>query len=124
MLTVVGLMFNIIGAWCLAYEVLWRLPKENWRKTTELHLEHLTSFLKLREAEIDALPESVYFAEDKAKLKEELNRTFQPQIEEKRKYIVSLGLGHSHRSYDLAWLGMALLTVGFGLQIVGVRCDA
>jgi len=107
MLTVIGLLLDIIGAWLLAYEIIWGYPKKDKALYAELRLKNILSGYKIQR-EISSSDE-----ERKA-----LDDRFKPIIKEEEKTIDIAGREHLEKSTRLALLGVVLLTVGFILQII------
>jgi hypothetical protein len=117
--TVAGLLFDIAGAWLLAYEIIWGFPKRQHAKYVEIRLQHLRKDHELLRSNIGKLPCPPYTEAELDKLREEHDATWIPMIQRNEEEIRAATTGHEDKSMIAALLGIAFLTIGFVLQIAG-----
>ena len=117
-LTATGLFLNIVGTWCIAYELLWGYPKKNRKAIAETRLAGLQEFMAGIEASISRLKEPPYTPLEKEAEIDEFREEWAPNIKSLQTEIRELGEGHTERSFYVAMIGVFLLSVGFGLQLL------
>lgn len=116
-LTVTGLLFDIAGAWLLAYEIIWGYQKHVSARYAEMRLKFKKEdHAKLR-ANIDKLSPP-YNATELERLKSDLDKVYQPMIAADQAIVDEATQGHRDKSIIAACIGIGLLTLGFVLQIV------
>ena len=120
--TILGLGFDVIGAWCVACELLFRLPKRNRQYILVKQLENLRSFVALVTTGKLAPPSPPYNNNEISEETKKVLEEWQPRIDALEAEISKLGEGHEERSYMIGWFGIILLTLGFGSQILGALC--
>ncbi len=118
--TVVGLAFDIVGAWLVAYEILWGYPKRNRAMYESEKLSSLEEFVTKMLHDIDTLDDPPYTRQEKNQMKTDFSETWNPKISDLRSNLDTL-VGETFRtkSFYLALLGIVLLSIGFMLQIIG-----
>ncbi|MCK4391928.1 hypothetical protein KAX17_03395 [Candidatus Bipolaricaulota bacterium] len=117
--TIAGLVLGIVGAWGLAYEILWGFPRRNKKETHESRLNSLRESASYLENSIRNYPRPPYDDEEIERILKELHDHYDPMIRKEEDKIAEYSIGHRERSFNRALLGIALLTLGFILQIIG-----
>ena len=119
-LSVLGLAFDILGAWLVAYDIfhgfLVRNKTEMYRAQQANFKQWKRHFLK----GIIDLPNSLYPAEDKQRLANDIEHRYTDMEDDASKKEDAEFSAHSHKSFNFAFIGVCMLTLGFALQLVGV----
>jgi hypothetical protein len=119
-ITAIGLLFDIAGAWLLAYDLLHRLPRRVQADRIGGYISHLEAFMRDRDAQTDALPGSVYSDAEKEEIKKkEIHDIWDSVLEKRRETLLAITEKHEDSAYGYAWFGVFLMTVGFATQIFG-----
>ena len=117
-LTIIGLILNFIGAWCLAYELLWGYPKDNRRIILQNQLSNLEEFFIQMDGIIDGWAEPPYTREEKEAEKQKVRDDKRDNVENLEAKISACGEGHREKSFYIALLGVVLLSAGFVFQLI------
>ena len=119
-LSAVGLAFDILGAWFVAYDIFHGFLTRN--KTEEFRAQQAT-FKKWKMHFLEGivkLPDSLYPAEDKQRLTSKIERKY-TEMEDNAFHMEDADVSeHSFKSFKYAFIGVCMLTLGFALQLVGV----
>lgn len=117
-LTIIGLIFNFIGAWCLAYELLWGYPKSNRKIISQEKLSSLEEFFSQMDGIIESWAEPPYTREEKEAEKQKIRDDYSARLENLEGEISACGEGHKEKSFYIALLGVVLLSAGFIFQLI------
>ena len=118
-LTIAGLLFDIAGAWLLAYELVWGYQKRQWAKFAEVRLGHLRKDLKRLKDRVGEIPSPPYTVAELDEMREELDEIWTPMIKKNEDIVTATTEEHQDKSIIAALLGVLFLSIGFLLQIVG-----
>jgi hypothetical protein len=119
-LSAVGLAFDILGAWLVAYDIFHGFFTRN---KTEVFRAQQATFKKWRKHFLEGifeLPDSLYPAEDKQKLASKIERKYTDMEDNSLQKEDADFSAHSLKSFKFAFIGICMLTLGFALQLVGV----
>ena len=116
--TIIGLSLNFIGAWCLAYELLWGYPKSNLKAIAEMRLAGLYEYFEQMDRIIDGWGEPPYTAEEKDNEKKDVRMQMADRVNALKTEISNYGEGHKEKSYIIGLIGAVLLSAGFILQLI------
>ena len=118
--TIIGLLLDIIGAWLIAYEFIWRYPKMWQAKIAETRIQNLESNRDELKRTNNNLPSPPYTREEIHGFQVELDKKYEVWINIQRDIVETNTMGHKDRAIIISLAGLLLLTVGFALQIAGV----
>ena len=104
----------------LGYELLSSYPKMNRLKTEQMRLDRLEQFIAEMIQGMENLASPPYTDEEKAQLKSEFRKKWNPKRHEQASIVNSLPEKHREFSFLIGWLGLVFLLAGFALQIGGV----
>ncbi|MDH5300456.1 MAG: hypothetical protein OEW58_03755 [Gammaproteobacteria bacterium] len=117
--TILGLIFDIVGAWLLAYEFLWGYHKRQLAKVAQIRLEQQQFYFEMLKANIDKVHSPPFPKEDIEKSKAVIDANWLPMIKKNQDIVLDASEQHQDKAIIAAVLGISLLTAGFLLQIVG-----
>ena len=117
--TITGLVFEIFGAWLIAYEILWGYPKRQRAWFAEKRLALLKEDHKRLRENVGKLPSPPYTEKELDHFRKELDDTWLPMMKRNEDIISEANEKHEDKSMYAAVAGILLLTIGFILQIVG-----
>jgi len=118
-LTVVGLIFDMLGAGLLGYELFFGFPRKNKLEIAEAQLQQLRKFLAVMERMIDAYREPPYTPAEKLAEKAKLRSEYKASEDKLQSEVTGYGEGHRIKSFYFGVGGFLLLAVGFVLQLLG-----
>jgi hypothetical protein len=113
----VGLAFDIVGTWCLAYEILRGYPKRNRVNLLRGHQKQRLEFAKDLEETYLNLPSDVYSEVEKRKMSDAVTKKYYDDAKELGRKIEGEMGPHMHWSFLWGAIGVLCLTVGFLLQM-------
>ena len=117
--TIIGLLFDIVGAWLLAYEFIWGFNKRMWAKNAKTMLVVQNGDLNRVKEYIDKISSPPYTKEELDDMKVEADEVWKNSFKTNEDIIQEAGEKHQNKSIIIAMLGIVFLTIGFSLQIVG-----
>lgn len=118
-LIIFGLVMDILGAWLIGYEVIFKQPKMLRIRIARERIVGLESSLKQMKR-IWRLPTPPYTSEEVDEYQSELDTEYSRKIEEQNSIIEESNLSHDENSFKYALIGLIFLTIGFAMQIIGV----
>ncbi|CAH1386371.1 hypothetical protein [Candidatus Nitrotoga sp. M5] len=116
-LTIVGLIFDIVGTWCIAYEILRGYPKRNRANLLRGHQKQRLEFAKHMKNTYLNLPSDVYSEEEKRKMSDGVTKKYYDNANKLEREIENELEPHMHLSFFWGVIGVICLTIGFLLQI-------
>ncbi len=117
--TVVGLLFDIFGAWFLAYDILWGYIKFHQSEQAKVKLKNSKQILSDLLENTEKLSKPPYTDDEINKIKNDYLIKYNKINEKNINEINSYTYIHKDKSMIKALIGISLLTIGFILQIIG-----
>jgi hypothetical protein len=116
-LMVVGLIFEVIGVWLVAYDLIWGLKRRNRLYIVESQLNNLSKHLKQMKSIIEKTPSPPYSQQQIQEFLSENEEQWEPRIAE-----LTFEKSKLENTPDfvamISLLGLVMISVGAILQII------
>lgn len=118
--SVIGLLFDIVGAWMIGYEVIFGYIIWNETDTYRKQKENFKRWKKKFIKGVEELPDDLYTKEIKQKEIEDIKERYGKHEKEAMNKEQKAFEQHRTKSFLRAFFGLILLMIGFIFQIIGV----